>query len=836
MGGDGDDKIYGDKGDDTLEGGDGKDTFILMEGDGDDTIEDFESGDDTIQFGPATQPLSRADIRDILDTRDESSRGFTYEWEDVSVTVDQPLEMKDFGVSAPSTSLDNGDNNWPDGDDSDGEPYFATGTAAERAAKERAVDGDNEIHGLAGDDTISGGDGDDTLFGNTGDDHLMGEDDDDSLEGRAGDDVLMGGRGDDTLKGGSGDDTLEGGRHDDELSGGGGADVFKFGERDGRDNITGFASDVDKIKLVDDNGNLATPEEIAELLEEVRDNSDGYYTYSWNHTTFTVDVNLEATDFYEEPESDETVHLTPGDDSWPPDGTDNSGDNTVHGYDGADTIMGDHGNDELHGWDGNDNLMGDAGRDVLYGDDGNDTLMGGAGNDWLHGGSGADMLTGGSGNDTLYGGGGDDTFKFGDDDGYNYIRDFDDGDMIMVDDGSLSTDDVADMIAEKTAGNRLSYAYEWKDTTFEVDEALEVDDFVTAPDTTMPLLEGRTKAWPDEDMGESNDGDNKVQGNALANTIDGGDGNDTLMGGAGNDMLEGEDDDDYLKGEAGNDALMGGAGEDTLDGGAGYDTLEGGSGDDMVYADADDVSSRVPGADGNLAAREADNPVTVTGGPGDDTLSFARSMKAVNDGAATPATYTVDASFEKVIGSSEADMLTLGGAGSLMGGAGNDALSAAADDGTTTPPTTFAAKLMGDGGNDMLTGQGGNDTLEGGAGMDTLVGGAGNDMLDGGAGMDTLTGGDGMDTFVWGDGDTITDFTFADDNPIELPADVDRVALDLVGTNIRATLHGRALNGQTMIFDSTATDIPTAVPTTELAYKNLLDELFTGGDGDLYAL
>ena len=815
-GGDGDDMIRGDKGDDTLTGGKGKDTFHLMEGDGDDTIDDFKSGEDMIMFGPDTEQLSRSDIRDILDTEDESRDGFTYDWKDVSVTVDRPLTASDFGGTAASTSLTNGNDVWP-------RDFLDLDDPADIAV----LRGPNVIHGLAGNDMISGDDGDDTLYGNTGNDTLMGEDDDDTLSGGPGRDTLMGGDDDDTLMGGSGDDILKGGRHDDELSGGGGMDIFVFGERDGRDNITGFTSGVDKIKLVDDKENLATPEEIAELLDEVRENDDGYYTYSWKHTTFTVDENLEATDFYE---SDGTVHLTTGDDSWPPDGTDNSGDDTVHGYDGADTIMGGPGNDELHGWDGNDNLMGDAGNDELHGDDGNDNLMGGAGYDWLSGGSGADMLTGGAGNDTLYGGRGDDTFKFGDDDGYNYIRDFGDGDMIMLGDGSLSESEATKIIVEKTAGNRLSYAYEWEDTTFEVDEALDEGDFVTAPDTTFLFPADRMKAWPDEDMGESNDGDDKVQGNALANTIDGGDGNDTLMGGAGNDMLEGEDDDDYLKGEAGDDTLKGGAGEDMLDGGAGYDTLEGGSGDDMVYADADDVSIRVPGTNGALIDRVAEtNPVTVTGGSGDDTLSFARSMKAINNGAASPATYTADDSFEKVSGSNYDDMLTLGGKGTLEGGAGNDTLSAATDDSGTTPPTTFAATLMGDAGNDTLTGQGGNDMLNGGIGNDSLVGGAGNDTLTGGAGSDTLTGGTGSDTFKWGNGDSITDFTVGEDERILLPDDVERVQFDMVPATgaIRATLVGGSMAGESMTFTAGVTE-PTST--------NDVDELFTGGDGDLWAL
>ena len=267
----------------------------------------------------------------------------------------------------------------------------------------------------------------------------------------------------------------------------------------------------DRIKLLDEDGNLATAADIADVVddENVRENDDGYYTYNWENTTFTVNEVLKATDFYME---DGTVHLTSGDDSWPPDGTDTSGDDTVHGYGGADTIMGGHGNDELHGWDGNDNLMGDAGHDELYGDDGNDTLMGGAGYDWLSGGSGADMLTGGAGNDHLYGGRGDDTFKFDDDDGHNYIRDFEDGDMIMLGDGSLSGSAVAGIIAAKTEGDRLSYSYEWGETTFEVDRELKPEDFEQAdppPDTTIPLP-ATQKDWPG--TGVSNRGDNMVRG------------------------------------------------------------------------------------------------------------------------------------------------------------------------------------------------------------------------------------------------------------------------------------------------------------------------------------
>ncbi len=82
--------------------------------------------------------------------------------------------------------------------------------------------------------------------------------------------------------------------------------------------------------------------------------------------------------------------------------------------------------------------------------------------------------------------------------------------------------------------------------------------------------------------------------------------------------------------------------------------------------------------------------------------------------------------------------------------------------------TTGAGTLLGGGGNDVLTGGAGNDALYGHQGNDTLVGGAGSDLLVGGAGNDRMTGGAGSDVFAWrladvaSSGtavDTITDFS-----------------------------------------------------------------------------
>ena len=83
---------------------------------------------------------------------------------------------------------------------------------------------DNDIDGLAGDDTLYGGPG-------------------------GGDDVINGGSGNDSIFGGQGDDTLIGGPGDDRLAGGPGADVFVFGPGDGADTVTDFSGGADKIDL-----------------------------------------------------------------------------------------------------------------------------------------------------------------------------------------------------------------------------------------------------------------------------------------------------------------------------------------------------------------------------------------------------------------------------------------------------------------------------------------------------------------------------------------------------------------------------------------------------------
>ena len=128
-----------------------------------------------------------------------------------------------------------------------------------------------------------------------------------------------------------------------------------------------------------------------------------------------------------------------------------------------------------------------------------------------------------------------------------------------------------------------------------------------------------------------------------------------LNGGAGNDVLRGGAGADEIYGEGGNDVISGLPGDVRLDGGAGFDTL--------------DLS-------------QASGPLRYLG-------SFGGQLTYWPD--PTPASYTIAAGFERVIGGAYSDY--------LLGG-------------------SFADTLEGGGGADHLDGKGGNDVLIGGAGAD----------------------------------------------------------------------------------------------------------------------
>jgi len=260
-------------------------------------------------------------------------------------------------------------------------------------------------------------------------------------------------------------------------------------------------------------------------------------------------------------------------------------------------------------------------------------------------------------------------------------------------------------------------------------------------------------------------GNDSITGGAGKDTISGGAGGDSLAGGAGIDTVSyasslsgvtvdltnnsnnttgdaagdtlagfenviGSDFDDSIKADGFNNSVAGGAGDDTLFAGAGIDTLLGGDGDDTLELA------------GNLTTADR-----VDGGDGNDTLKLSGSTYAAG--------FTFGANITGIENVVLADgnnyTLTLSNAtnnGGVLVDAG-DLLSANKLILSGAAELESALTVIGGAGNDSVSAGAGADTLSGGTGNDTLLAGAGNDAFEMGAGLnalDRIDGGAGTDT------------------------------------------------------------------------------------------
>ena len=225
------------------------------------------------------------------------------------------------------------------------------------------------------------------------------------------------------------------------------------------------------------------------------------------------------------------------------------------------------------------------------------------------------------------------------------------------------------------------------------------------------------------DGGEGND---KLTGGPLGDSLRGGFGTNGIWGLGGNDFLEGGPGIDYLYGGDGRDFLNAGEGSDVLYGGNGDDVLAGEMGNDREYGQAGSDTFE------EAIARYGTDADLFSGGTGYDDADYTGRIAAI----------TADADGVKGDDGEKGEHDTIGtDVEGIEGGSGNDHLYG----------TARADHLDGYLGNDTLTGGAGNDSLIGGPGSDHLNGGAGNDTLDGDTQRqpDVLLGGPGIDTVVY---------------------------------------------------------------------------------------
>jgi Ca2+-binding RTX toxin-like protein len=417
----GDDTLYGQEGNDSLDGGTGNDslnggagndTFLFNRGYGKDTVNAYDSNAgkvDAIQLGAniattdVTLTRESNDLLIALNNSSDSVRVQSYFYNDAT-----------YGYQVEQIKFNDGtiwDINTVKAKVTVGTNYNDTLYGYNTADTLSGGFGTDTLYGRGGNDTLDGGDSEDSLYGEDGDDTLKGGNQNDRLDGGNGNDTLQGQNGDDTLYGQEGNDSLDGGTGNDSLNGGAGNDTFLFNRGYGKDTVNAYDSNAGKVDAIQLGANIATTDvtltrESNDLLIALNNSSDSVRVQSYFYNDATYGYQVEQIKF-----NDGTIwdintvkaKVTVG----------TNYNDTLYGYNTADTLSGGFGTDTLYGRGGNDTLDGGDSEDSLYGEDGDDTLKGGNQNDRLDGGNGNDTLQGQNGDDTLYGQEGNDSLDGG---------------------------------------------------------------------------------------------------------------------------------------------------------------------------------------------------------------------------------------------------------------------------------------------------------------------------------------------------------------------------------------------------------------------------------------
>ncbi|MGN6215864.1 MAG: calcium-binding protein [Solirubrobacterales bacterium] len=539
------------------------------------------------------------------------------------------------------------------------------------------------IIGSAGDDHIFGGGGNDRICAGGGDDTIAGGTGSDRIEAGAGKDEVIGGNGSDLVLAGPGTDTVFGERGNDRLYGGPGGDYLNSGLGD--DTVGGGPGNGDLVIGGVGNDHLSGGPGNGDVLEGDlgTDSIDGgpgahdtvSYALAGQSAVYPGGIGV-------------NVNLAAG---------------TASG-DGDDTLSG---IEDVAGTPFADTIAGDAGPNELYGGGGPDELIGAGAGDAAFGGTGLDLCRGVAVAESceLHGGRADNAA--------------DEAALIAFEEhlpptfevdlpGGPGTGDLTgivehgvNLVDKQGIGVHVAFLGDaWVVTEQGLPMAVGAGCSMLGPETaSCPTATTPTGLLLDG--GEGADLlalEPSIPATVSARLI-GGNGADSLIGGAGNDSLNGS------SGPAGGDQLYGGPGDDAIAEGS---VLDGEGGSDLLIA----------------------HPCgeTIDGGPGIDSVSFARStyegVEATLGGTAGIAPY---GSFP-------------GGCPTEHGGPPPSQISSSVERIEGSPNGDI---LTGDGGPNVLLGRGGDDEIHGAGGNDFLVGGQGSDAIYGEAGADRLYARDG---------------------------------------------------------------------------------------------
>jgi Ca2+-binding RTX toxin-like protein len=578
-----------------------------------------------------------------------------------------------------------------------------------------------------------------------------------TLLGGAGDDLLSAGAGANSLAGGDGDDSLVSNRGDDTLFGGLGNDLFRINP--GPDPV-----------VVDPGGFNTLDFSIAALPVNINLGLDSGQVQDVDSANDQVSLNGQFDGLIASPKGG---NITAND------GNDliyaTTGNTTITGGAGSDSLVGGSGNDIIYattgnttitGGSGSESLVGGSGNDIIYsttgnttitGGSGHETLVGGQGNDIIYsttgnttitGGSGSESLVGGSGNDIIYSTTGNTTITGGS--GHETLVGGQGNDIIYSTTGNTTiTGGSGSESLFGGQGNDIIYATTGNTT-------------ITGGSGSETIVGGQGN-----DIIYLTTGNTTITGGSGSETITGGQGNDIIYSTTGNTTITGGSGSESLVGGSGNDIIYSTTGNTTITGGAGHETLVGGSGNDIIYATTGNTtitggsgSETLVGGSGNDIIYATTGNTTITGGSGHESLVggqgndiiYATTGNTTITGGSGHETL-VGGSGNDIIFGSSATAIIVGGSGnsSITGGSGDDVIVGGSGDDVIVGGTGDD-QILGGTGNDSIVGGSGNDTITGGSGNDTITGGSGTDFISGGTGNDSITGGSGSDSIDGGSG------------------------------------------------------------------------------------
>jgi Ca2+-binding RTX toxin-like protein len=483
---------------------------------------------------------------------------------------------------------------------------------------------------------------------------------------------------------------------------------------------------------------------------------------------------------------------------------------TLHGDAGGNRLESlSSGNDTLYGWAGDDSLIGGAGNDSLVGAEGDDSLVGGVGNDSLLGGEGDDWLVGDTGIDTLIGGNGDDVYKVDTSDVVTELVNGGEDSLIGTKTSLALTPAIENLFYTGTTGASL-VGNALNNT---IGGGIGADSISTGDGHDW--LYGGNSAGIDYSLVALGGDLPTVVSDQATDTLIGGLGNDHYLVddaldvvvesvGAGDDVLESFIDNSlnqaqyanvenlvllrntafqpwFGEGNAGANVIVGSSDENYLAGGAGNDTLAGTPLDSYYSYSSSQITDVLDGGDGNdvlLSARDSyysSYGSILLGGAGNDFFVVDNPDNTeVYDSLGTDTVYLLRSGNLQT--SQGIERIVLSGGGTLAEynqalAAWNAVLGVTDNDPITALSDTSAVNATGNDEANTIVGNTYSNNLAGLAGNDTIYGNDGNDTLDGGDGNDSLIGGLGDDTYVLATGDVIKNWPARASIPSDRDAD-----------------------------------------------------------------